>query len=302
MGSGNSKPSSSNPQSSGISATLSSVFNSVPYTVNSTTYKRYALFIGCNYIGTNFQLNGCINDVLNVKKLTDTWGFDATLMTDNALRPTKSNIISQLTAHINRLVSGDVLLIYYSGHGATVTDTNGDELSGKDSVIVPLDVQSQGYIIDDTIRSILIQAVTGAKVFAVFDSCNSGSVCDLKYNYFDTSYKLNPADKSTNDLVSRTNTSVNNNYTDTNASIVTISGCKDDQLSYETVNSNGQYGGALTYCLLKYIYEQTPDISFGQLLQSVRSMLTSNGFNQRPSLMSGTQFDTDTKLSIFLNI
>lgn len=303
MGSGNSKPPSNVPLTSSSSATLSSEFNEASYTASPTPYKKYALLIGCNYIGTSFQLNGCINDVLNVKKLVDKWGFEVTLMTDNSIRPTKSNIISQLTSHIKKLVSGDVLFIYYSGHGATVTDTNGDELSGIDSVIVPLDVNSAGNIIDDTLRSILVQAVSGSKIFASFDSCNSGSVCDLKYNYFDTSYKLNPADKLSNDLITRTNISVNNNYTDTAASIITISGSKDDQFSYETVNSDGQYGGALTYCFLKYLYEQTPGISFAQFLQSIRSLLSSNGFNQRPSLMSGTQFDPNTTLiSNYLNI
>lgn len=48
--------------------------------------KKKALLIGCNYPGTKAQLNGCVNDALNMKKmLMDQYGFqeaDITLMLD----------------------------------------------------------------------------------------------------------------------------------------------------------------------------------------------------------------------------
>ena len=306
MGSGNSKVQSSSATGSGNTATLtSSDFNTAPYTVNETSYKKYALVIGINYSGTDFALNGCINDALNVQKLLLTWGFDITLMTDNTngpVYPNKNNIISQITSSISKLNANDVLVIYYSGHGAQIADTNGDEISGKDSVIVPINVQSQGYISDDYIRSLLVAAPSDSKIFGVFDSCNSGSVCDLRYNYYDTSYRVNPGDKLS-PLNVRINTAINNNYPETNAQIMSLSGCKDDQLSYETVLDNGKVGGALTYCLLKYIYETTPAVTFEQVLLNVRDMLKSYGFNQVPSLMSGkTITPNDTVLSEYLNI
>eukprot|EP00397_Hematodinium_sp_SG-2012_P068726 GEMP01113301.1.p1 GENE.GEMP01113301.1~~GEMP01113301.1.p1 ORF type:complete len:156 (+),score=25.10 GEMP01113301.1:116-583(+) len=50
------------------------------------TGKRRALMIGCNYIGSKAALKGCINDVVNLKKLLmETWGWsedDITTMTD----------------------------------------------------------------------------------------------------------------------------------------------------------------------------------------------------------------------------
>jgi len=306
MGSGNSKiNNSSAPLSSGVSATLSSYFNVVPYSVNATTYKKYALIIGINYTGSSISLNGCINDAHNMDKLLKEWGFETTIMTDKqsgALNPTKNNIISQLTSHIAKLNANDILVIYYSGHGALVADTNGDEISGNDSVIVPINVQSQGFINDDYIRSILVTAAPNSKVLGIFDCCNSGSVCDLRYNYFDTSYRSNPGDKNSQ-LVHRTNMVTNNNYSETTANILSLSGCKDDQLSYETVLDNGKAGGALTYCILKHIYENTPNITIEQLLLQVRGMLKSYRFNQTPSLMSGKIIEpTSLNLASFLNI
>lgn len=280
-----------------------------PYSVNSTTGRKYALVIGINYTGTNFSLNGCIPDANNIKNLLNEWGFETTLMTDNTggnLYPTKNNIISQITANITKLTSDDILVIYYSGHGARITDQNGDELSGLDSCIVPINVSSVGYIKDDEIRTELVKATSGSNVFTVFDSCNSGSVCDLRYCYFDTSYRgsleQTIASLSTTDFISRTDVITNNKYTETNANVISLSGSRDDELSLEFVNQNGVSGGALTYCILWTLRTQTPNISIATFLSNVRSKLKTLGFGQNPSLMSGKTLNTDSLLNSFLKI
>ena len=284
-----------------------------PYSINSTTSKKYALVIGINYTGKSFSLSGCIPDANNIKNLLNEWGFETTLMTDNTggnLYPTRDNILTQITSHITRLASDDILVIYYSGHGSRVTDQiNGDEISGLDSCIVPIDVSpvsSVGYIRDDSIRTELVKATTGSNVFTVFDSCNSGSVCDLKYCYFDTSYRgsleQSITSLSNTDFISRTNVITNNKYSDTNANIISLSGSRDDELSLEFVNRNGVSGGALTYCILWTLRTQTPNISIATFLLNVRSKLKTLGFGQNPSLMSGKTLNTDDLLNGFLKI
>jgi len=306
MGSGNSKPPTNTNTAfgPGISASIDALINEVAYTPRPTSYKKTALVIGINYTGTSAALTGCINDANNYKKILTEWGYDVTIMTDGSsgsLYPSKQNIINQIANKIASLVAGDSLVICYSGHGSRVTDTNGDEVSGKDSVIVPINYSSSGYLVDDTLRSLFSQAVTGSKIFAVFDACNSGSICDLRYNHFDTSYRQDPGEKN-GDNIFRQSVITNTRYADTNADIISLSGCKDDQLSYETVLSNGARSGALTFFLLKYIYENTPSVSFSNMLNQVRSSLSSRGFNQNPSLMTGKNFDTSTSLADFLNI
>jgi hypothetical protein len=307
MGSGGSKPNSGNVSLGTYSAELSTEFNIASYSVSPTPYKKKALVIGINYTNTNInELRGCINDSINVKKLLDSYGYEVTLMNDlqqGSLYPTRANILSQINQHISALASGDTFILYYSGHGTRVTDINGDEISGLDSVIVPIDANSQGFIVDDTIRSAFNSAVSGSKIFAFFDACNSGSLCDLRYNYFDTSYRSNPADKLSDNLVTRTPEIVNNKYVDTQPSIISLSGCRDDQLSVETVSDRGIYIGALTYSILKYIYEQTPNNSVASFLQYVRNLLSSNGFSQKPSLMSGKSIDpSGLTLAQYFNI
>ena len=62
---------------------------------------KKSLLIGINYIGQSAQLNGCINDVKNVKELIVSKGFfespsQMRVLTDDskqAFQPTKGNII-----------------------------------------------------------------------------------------------------------------------------------------------------------------------------------------------------------------
>ena len=77
--------------------------------------------------------------------------------------------------------TSDELWIYYSGHGNTVIDKNGDENDGKDSVILPSDYMENGYISDDDLYEWLhdIQC----KILMIFDSCHSGTIADLPWKF-----------------------------------------------------------------------------------------------------------------------
>ena len=80
----------------------------------------------------------------------------------------------------------------------------------------------------------------GVKLFMLFDSCFSGTVLDLKYNYIDTN----------------NNTTVNPNVSDTLGQVIMISGCMDSQTSAEAyVNYVGKNisAGAMTYSFIKTI-------------------------------------------------
>ena len=303
MGSGQSTASGSDSSGSSGSSSFSDSINGVSYTPNSSPGSKKALIIGINYTGTDSQLNGCINDANTARDYFSNLGFNCDVLTDNtATKPNRADILSYLATYISSLSSGDTLIIYYSGHGSTVTDTSGDELpaSGKDSVIVPLDWKSAGVISDDTIRTYLVQAPSGSNVFCVFDSCNSGSVCDLRHNLFDTSYKSNPGDKSS-DWVIRNKVVSNTNYAETNANVVSLSGSKDDQLSAE-IYVNGVATGALTYTIFKYLRENTPAKTLEAFVQGVRANLSNFGLSQNPSFMSGRTIDTNTLLSSYINV
>jgi len=307
MGSGSSKPNdSSYLNKPGGDLPLTS-FSPISFSPNSATGARKALLIGINYTGTVNQLSGCINDVNEWRNILPSWGFNIEyFMTDlesGNNYASKSNILANLTLFVNSLVSGDVGFVYYSGHGSTVRDTNGDELSGRDSVIVPSDYASSGFIKDDDIRAILTLGKSGVNIFAGFDSCNSGSVCDLKYNLFDTSYRSDPTIKNKafdlNDWIQRQSVITNPNYVETTAKIISLSGCKDDALSYETFY-NGKYNGSLTISLVTILKSNIDSVTIPNLLTTLRGVLQPK---QTPSLMVGSAFETENlKFRDFLKI
>jgi hypothetical protein len=78
---------------------------------------------------------------------------------------------------------GDALFVHYSGHGSQQRDTNGDEKSGQDQVLVPVDYNKGGrMIVDDWIfDTLIIPLPEGVHMFAVMDCCHSGSIMDLPF-------------------------------------------------------------------------------------------------------------------------
>jgi hypothetical protein len=63
---------------------------------------KYALLIGINYKGMFCKLNGCINDIQEIRKIILPWGFtDITFMTDDSkgnLYPNAYNITYQVNS------------------------------------------------------------------------------------------------------------------------------------------------------------------------------------------------------------
>ena len=71
--------------------------------------------------------------------------------------PTKRNIEDAFTRICQYSQAGDVVFLHYSGHGGRVRDVSGDEASGYDSTLIPLDFKRAGQIIDDDILTMLVK-------------------------------------------------------------------------------------------------------------------------------------------------
>ena len=77
-----------------------------------TNFKnKNALLIGCNYNNTSYKLNGCINDVNNIKSIINKTGFNnINILTDETdKKPNKSNILSELTKLLTNSNNNDLL-------------------------------------------------------------------------------------------------------------------------------------------------------------------------------------------------
>ena len=121
-----------------------------------------------------------------MKDLLSSRGFnDFKILTDlTSLKPTKANILNEFKNLIINAKSGDVLFFYFSGHGSYTYDRNGDETDGRDEMLVSLDSLP---IIDDDLKTILQNHLPReVTIIGIFDSCHSGTMLDLKYNYLDS--------------------------------------------------------------------------------------------------------------------
>ena len=160
----------------------------------------------------------------------------------------------------------------FSGHGTCTADLNGDETDGRDEVILPIDAVSiQTCILDDELNKIIRNTLKpGAKLIALFDSCFSGTVLDLRYTY---------------------GYSDNTKASETVGDVYMISGCTDQQTSADTVapiNGKEMASGAMTYAFLSMIKETA---LMGDLVTKMQAFLKDNGYSQRPLLSCGKKVD-----------
>lgn len=243
---------------------------------------KKALLIGINYTGTSNELYGCINDVNSIKERITANGFtNINTITDLTIqKPTRDNILLEFKNLLINSQSGDLLLFFYSGHGSYTLDKNRDEQDGYDELIVSSDLKG---IIDDELKIIIQQNLKqGVTLFALFDSCFSGSVLDLRYQYLDS---LN-YDKYTE----------NNKEEITIGNVFMISGCTDEQTSIDAVFNN-KANGAMTWALLQSL-NQKPIVSWRELIKSMRDILKKSKFTQIPQFSSGKFIDVDTPIFI----
>ena len=248
------------------------------------TKPKRALLIGINYRGTGSELNGCINDVNNVKEFLLTKGYKEkyiTVLTDDTeVKPTRANMLKYILELI--LSESKTLYFHYSGHGGSVRDLNGDEVDGRDETLCPIDYATSGQIIDDEIRAMMTFLRVEQTLNVVQDCCHSQSNCDLKWNLYERMGSRRLA------LVADTH------YSDTRGQVVMISGCQDHSYSSDAY-LEGKYQGALTHAFLES-YPKSKN--YEQLINNIRSLLRKKKFSQIPSLAAGKQFDLKTKVSI----
>lgn len=250
--------------------------------IGTSTIKKRAFLVGINYTNTPYALEGCIDDTNRIKKLLSDRGFNTfTTLTDlTPIKPTKQNILNELASAVNDAVAGDILFFYFSGHGSYTFDINGDETDGNDETIISSDLKE---LLDDEIKSILSKHLKkDVTMIGLFDSCHSGSMFDLKFNYLDS----NNYDKySENDKVS-----------ECKGNVIMISGCMDSQTSYEA-QINGKPQGAMTWSFIESINKKD-NLSWRELLKSMRELLKNNSFMQIPQLSTDSFYDIDSKVFI----
>lgn len=135
---------------------------------------KRALCIGTNYVGTGYNLSGCINDVLDWSELLQKRGFTVSSLVEE--RATRENILTAISEHVGNAKMNDSVIITFSGHGTFVRDLDGDEDDQNDEAICPHDVTDGAIITDDELYRLFNERGRRVKVAFISDSCHSGTL------------------------------------------------------------------------------------------------------------------------------
>lgn len=246
--------------------------------------KKFALLIGINYYNTpDCSLRGCINDVINMcNVLVDAYDYDRKniiVLRDDAndagFLPTRANIINRLKWLIAQSVAGATeIWIHYSGHGSQIRDQNGDEVDGRDEIILPCDFRGAGIISDDELQTALL--AIKSPTICVFDSCNSATVCDLPWSFLASS-------PTTFQRIQNYKTAF------ANKKIFCISGCRDEQSSADAYNAEAKLAmGALTMGLIQAMRWNRHNAQLTKLYVDILVFMKQNGFDQVPVFSAST--------------
>lgn len=258
---------------------------------------KRALLVGINnYKSDRIQdLNGCVNDVLNIRSLLkESFGFeDAGIHVVTDERATAANIKDRLQQMIYKSQDGDTLVFHFSGHGSQIRDRNGDELAdGLDELLCPYDMdwdRRESFITDDDLSEILAEGgkdLSNGQVFEIFlDCCHSGTGI-RQMTGFNPS-RQNRYTAPPIDILCRSMDVVelpierlflrNQDLSDP----ILWSGCRANQTSADA-HIEGGYNGAFTWHLCDAIRKGAT--ARGKLIQTLRSNLTNGGFGQVPQL------------------
>ena len=155
-----------------------------------------ALLIGCSeYKAFGKPLKGPSNDVALMKKLLvsspyNFKGENVVSLTDQTTPPTRANIEREFKLLAESAQVDDQIVIFFAGHGSRIPDDdpsnqNDPEPDGFDEVLLPTDAGPRdatsktfpNAIRDDELKRWLDDIlVNGARVWAIFDACHSGTV------------------------------------------------------------------------------------------------------------------------------
>lgn len=220
-----------------------------------------SLHVGLNkvdpdqYGGWDGTLNACEADANDMKAIADGRGFESSiLLTSDA---NADAVLGAIDRAAGELGSGDIFLVSYSGHGGQVPDRDDEgETDGSDETWVAYDRE----IIDDELYAKWAKFKPGVRILVFSDSCHSGTVtrridadvpnpvatqesAEAQSPRFramprDVMIKTYRAHADLYDEIQDKCPSVAEG--DVGATVLLISGCRDDQLSRDGF-SNGLF-------------------------------------------------------------
>lgn len=264
--------------------------------------KTAALLLALDYKNATLkdvpELHATVHDVHHFQKYLQQIGYkDITIKTDQKQKFTKKTFLATLSAFVKRTLTEalDVAVVYYSGHGTQVPEEWFSNKSKEADGLEECLVMSDDVVSDNNINQVLACVNPTTRFFVVLDCCNSGTACDLQFNY------------QTPD-----NVSFDSQMPTLASKVIVLSGCKESETAGEgtmtLINKQGtseRPSGFMTGVLLNILNQQpTLRNSMLTLFESIQNEFAKNintaDSIQTPQLSSSFKLDQNTPfLSVF---
>ena len=249
---------------------------------------RYGLSLGINdYPGNNNDLQGCANDSFELShRLRNVYYYDESGLIQDT-RATVARFTQAILALAAKAVAGDWVTITFSGHGTSVVCTHGDEADGRDEAFCLYD----GILLDNDMGRLMDAFKPGVMVTIFADCCHSGTITrgqikDL-YDKDQPLVRYRPPEddnmaKKLRKFKIRSRVFKARGPGEGGATVILLSGCRDDQYSYDA-SFNGKNFGAFTFNVLKVI-DANPDMTVQEFFTAIKAKLPSREYPQDPQL------------------
>lgn len=256
---------------------------------------KLALCIGINdYPGTDSDLSGCVNDANDWAAVLSARGFGVSMLLDRAA--TGKAMRQAIQATVDQAVSGDSVVVQYSGHGSFVPDENGDEPDGFDECLCPHDISTNGPITDDDLFELYSRAAAGVRVIMISDSCHSGTVARFApITTPPTTRASNAPQRKVRFLppavfMSKTEAKAFGGRRGRRASTppgrggcLLLAGCQDTEYSYDAF-FEGRPNGAFSFVAMRELALLKSAATYSQWHTAIRKALPSSQYPQTPNL------------------
>ncbi|MFN9098074.1 MAG: caspase domain-containing protein [Gemmatimonadaceae bacterium] len=269
---------------------------------------RRALLIGVQEYRHISNLGGCVNDArLMESVLRNRFDFTHCTRLENE-EATRAGILLALDTLAEETRPGDVVVFYFAGHGSQRVDREGDEPSGFDSTLMPVDTwgkfgtpEQNLDITDDEIFLWLerLAAKTSA-ITVIVDACHSGTITrDAEFDVPGFAVRGLPPDSRPPTVPSPippelwprfgggagTRRAEGGARRDTAAGwlplheqYVLMSGCRDEELSGEFLwpleDGSTARHGALTFFLARALQRATAGTTYRSVFEDVAAKVT----------------------------
>lgn len=192
-------------------------------------------------------------------------------------------ILQELKNIVSQTEKGDILFIYFTGHGDLIDDDekNKDEIDGKDEALVPFDHNSNpaNYIRDDEIGLILdsLKTKQPGSVMIAFDSCYSGTATRGEIGSRGGSTDIiRPAIESPSGLVEQ-NAVFPKEY-------VFLSASDSGEKAYPFKYDDKRNPGVFTWALVEALGEVTQFTTYRDLFERIKNNMAFKRGDQNPRI------------------